>query len=275
MHITYKLLSITFITLASLSSPLSAEEIKDDLQMERDSVTYPPGVSDKNISKAAAGWPKQFAEYKIRFIRIDHGGLGWDDGMAEPVAEINLIQAFANSAGLKFAQRGESHSMALLAKYPDDGIPPFVYLTGNGAMGRVSQADSETLRKYCLKGGMLLANAGNTDFHKSFLEFMNQVFPDKKLVEIPADDVIYQCPNALPDGAPSSLKPGGAKPLGIKEGNRWIVFYHPGDMNDTWKSPDHTDATPEMRKAGMELGKNLLCYAFNQWCSKVLNKAEK
>ena len=30
---------------------------------------------------------------------------------------------------------------------------------------------------------------------------------------------------------------------------RWIVFYHPGDMNDAWKSPGYSDVTPEMRAA--------------------------
>jgi len=274
MHIIDKLLFITFSALA-FTSKLSAEEDEHDVRMEREMTIcrLPHPVSRKDIEKAAEGWPKQFAGHKIRFIRLDHGGSGWDDGMSEPVAELYLMQALADSVGLKSAQRGESHRMALLAKYPDNGMPPFVYLTGNGAMGQTTLADREILRAYCLKAGMLIADAGNTDFHKSFLEFMNQVFPDKKLVEIPADDVIYQFPNALTVGASSSLESRGAKPLGIKEGDRWIVFYHPGDMNDTWKSPDHTDATPEMRKVGIELGKNLLHYAFNQWCSKTLREA--
>jgi Domain of unknown function (DUF4159) len=277
MHVTIKLLFLS--TLAALASTLGAEKPTDDSEIDKrieemTATTY-QATSSKDKGDTAEGWPKELAGLKIRFIRLDHGGQGWDDGMAEPSAEVNLMQALAKTVGLdKVAQLGESHSIALLAKYPADVIPPFVYLTGNGAMGRVRQADSEILRQYCLKGGMLIADAGSKDFHASFLQFMHQVFPDRKLVEIAADDVIYQIPNLLSDGAPPLWHHGGNKPLGIKEGDRWIVFYHPGDMNDTWKSPDLTEATPEMRKAGMELGINLLCYAFSHWFTSV-TKGEK
>ena len=95
-------------------------------------------------------------DYKIRFIRLDHGGAGWDDGMNETGADINFLRGFAQATGFKkIARKGESHPIALLAKYPDDGFPPFVYLTGNHDMGRVSSTDAKILREYCLKGGML------------------------------------------------------------------------------------------------------------------------
>ena len=88
------------------------------------------------------GWPEGMEDYKIRFIRLEHGGSGWDDGMNDTGADINFLRGFAQSTGFKkIASRGESHSIALLRKYPKDGFPPFVYLTGNGNMGRVSSTD--------------------------------------------------------------------------------------------------------------------------------------
>ena len=65
--------------------------------------------------------------------------------------------------------------------YPKDGFPPFVYMTGNGHMGRVSSNDIKILREYCLKGGMLIGDAGSRQFHDSFVHFMRQVFPDTVL----------------------------------------------------------------------------------------------
>jgi hypothetical protein len=221
------------------------------------------------------GWPEGMDKYKIRFIRLDHGGKGWDDGMNKSEADINFLREFARATGFtKIASKGESHSIRLLKKYPDDGFPPFVYLTGNSDMGRVSSSDAKILREYCLKGGMLIGDAGSSRFHRSFTHFMRQVFPDKPLLDIADDDMIYQQPFGFPNGAPAFWHHGGRRALGIKHEGRWIVFYHPGDMNDAWKSPQYTDVKPEMRDAAMHLGVNLVYYAFNQWDDAVA-KARK
>jgi len=221
------------------------------------------------------GWPEGMDDYKIRFIRLDHGGNGWDDGMDASGADINFLRAFAKNTGFKnIAPKGEKHSIALLAKYPKDGFPPFVYLTGNGGMGSVSSSDRKILREYCLKGGMLVADAGSPEFHRSFTHFIQQVFPDKPLLDIADDDMLYQMPYGFPEGAPAFWHHGGRRALGMKHENRWMVFYHPGDMNDAWKSPGYTDVSPEMRDAAMQLGINIVYYAFNQWDDAVA-KARK
>lgn len=252
-----------------------------DKQMEEQTqVTYQALANAKagKMGKGGGdkgGWPEGMEDYKIRFIRLDHGGAGWDDGMDDSSADINFLRAFAQNTGFKkIASKGESHAIRLLAKYPKDGFPPFVYLTGNGAMGNVSGADVKILRDYCLGGGMLIADAGSPAFHQSFLQFIRQVFPDKPLLDIADDDMIYQLPYGFPDGAPAFWHHGGRRGMGIKHEGRWIVFYHPGDMNDAWKSQGFTDVTPEMRDAAMQLGINLVYYAFNQWDDAVA-KARK
>ncbi len=219
------------------------------------------------------GWPEGMEDYKIRFIRLDHGGVGWDDGMKDTDADINFLHAFAKATGFnKIASKGESHAIALLEKYPEDGFPPFVYLTGNGGMGRTNSSDWKILREYCLNGGMLIADAGSADFDRSFREFIKKVFPDKPLLDIADDDILYQLPYGFPNGAPAFWAHGGSRAQGIKHDGRWIVFYHPGDMNDAWKSPGYTDVTPELRDAANQLGINLVYYAFNQWNDAVTQK---
>ena len=221
------------------------------------------------------GWPEGMDKYKIRFIRLEHNGAGWDDGMDESNADINFLRAFAEATGFKkIANKGESHSIALLKKYPKDGFPPFVFLTGNGNMGNVSKDDKKILRDYCLNGGMLIADAGSVQFHNSFMPFIRDVFPDKPLIDIADDDMLYQVPYTFPDGAPPFWRLGGTRALGIKHEGRWIAFYHPGDMNGAWKSPGYTDVTPEMREAAMNLGVNLVYYSFNQW-NDAVSKANK
>ena len=216
------------------------------------------------------GWPEGMDDYKIRFIRLEHSGDGWDDGMNQTGADMNFLRSFAAATGFKrIASKGESHSISLLAKYPDDGFPPFVFLTGDGNMGSVSSNDQKILRDYCLNGGLLIADAGSKSFDQTFRRFMTQVFPDKQLLDISDDEMLYQLPYGFPNGAPAFWHHGGRRALGIKHEGRWVAFYHPGDMNDAWKSPGYTDVTPEMRDAAMKLGINLVYYAFCQWNDAV------
>ena len=250
----------------------------DEMLEKQTQLTYDAAALAKSgkIGKGGGskgGWPEGMDDYKIRFIRLDHGGNGWDDGMNESAADIGFLRYFASATGLnKIAGKGESHSISLLAKYPSNGFPPFVYLTGNGAMGRVSTDDIRILRDYCLGGGMLIGDAGSPEFHQSFTRFMAQVFPDKPLLDVADDDMIYQVPFSFPNGAPAFWHHGGRRALGVKHEGRWVVFYHPGDMNDAWKSPGYTDVTPEMRDAALNLGVNLVYYAFTQWDEQIARK---
>ncbi len=105
---------------------------------------------------------------------------------------------------------------------------------------------------------MLIADAGSAEFDRSFRSFIRQVFPDKPLLDIADDDMLYQLPYGFPNGAPAFWHHGGRRAMGLKHDGRWIVFYHPGDMNDAWTSPGYSDVTPEMRDAAMHLGVRIL-----------------
>ncbi|MDG2219734.1 MAG: DUF4159 domain-containing protein [Rubripirellula sp.] len=251
------------------------DTVVDQIMEEKTQATYQASVNAKagkmgQGGGTKGGWPEGMENYKIRFIRLDHGGTGWDDGMNQTAADVNFLRAFAQATGFKkIAAQGESHPITLLAKYPDDGFPPFVFLTGNRGIGRISSSDQKILRQYCLNGGMLIADAGSSEFDRSFRGFIRQVFPDKQLLDIADDDMLYQLPYGFPNGAPAFWHHGGRRAMGLKHEGRWIAFYHPGDMNDAWKSPGYSDVTPEMRDAAMHLGINLVYYAFNQWNDAV------
>jgi hypothetical protein len=255
---------------------LDNTEVDQEME-EKTQVTYEASANAKagKMGKGGGtkgGWPEGMDDYKIRFIRLEHNGAGWDDGMNQTNADVNFLRAFAQATGFKkIANKGESHSISMLAKYPDDGFPPFVYLTGNAGMS-INSAEAKILREYCLKGGLLIGDAGSVKFHQSFMHVMRQVFPDKPLLDIADDDMLYQLPYGFPDGAPAFWGHGGRRALGIKHEGRWCVFYHPGDMNDAWKSQGYTDVTPEMRDAAMNLGINLVYYSFNQWNDAVQKK---
>lgn len=253
------------------------DDTEVDRQMEEQTQNRYAANPNANAGKFGGGggneggWPNGMDDARIRFIRLEHGGAGWDDGMHQTAADVNFLRGFAQMTNHQFkvAKAGESHSIALLAKYPEAQFPPFVFLTGNRGMGRTSSTDHKILREYCLGGGMLIADAGSAEFDRSFRVFIRQVFPDKQLLDIADDDVLYQLPYTFPDGAPAFWHHGGRRAMGLKHEGRWIVFYHPGDMNDAWKSPGYSDVTPEMRDAALQLGVNLVRYSFESWNDAV------
>jgi hypothetical protein len=210
------------------------------------------------------GWPDGVGDDPIRFIRIRHGGPGWDDGMDElSRADMNFLEEFKKVTGFKIARHPEARTIAQLRNFPKGFEPPFLFLTGAGAIP-VSPTDVKTLREYLLRGGMLFADAGSPQFHGSFLGLMAAVFPDKQLAVIADDDPLFQGPFTFPNGAPPLWHHGGDKALGIKHQKRWAVFYHPGDINDAWKT-GRSGMSRELTEEAYHLGVNVMYHAFTNY----------
>jgi Domain of unknown function (DUF4159) len=254
----------------------SSNELVDEYIEKNTKETYE--LNQSNEPQARAGRSRMnrslqviLADFRLQFIRLEHGGLGWNDGMDKSCADENFLKEFAKISGLKVAEKGESISIDRLAKYPANDQPLFVYITGSAAIGNISEDQIKILREYCLRGGTLIADAGSVTFHESFLQLMPRIFPEKKLVDIAKDDTIYVLPYTLNSGSPTVRNHGGDRTLGIKHEEHWCVFYQPGDLNDAWKSKDFTEATPEIRQMAMDFGFNLIYYALLQK-REVINK---
>ncbi len=222
-----------------------------------------------------SGWTNGLDGAKVNFIRLSHGGYKWDDGMGVTRADRNFLSEFKKSTRLKNVARNSSAiSISQLEQYSEDGFPPLVFITGDAAIRGISNSDIKALRNYCLKGGMIFADAGSSSFDSSFRDLMRKVFPQKSLLQIADDDILYRTPYVFTNGAPTFWSHGGTTGLGIKHNSRWIVFYHPGYMNDAWKSSGYSDVTTEMKKNSYQLGINILYYAFNQW-NDAIGKVRK
>jgi hypothetical protein len=210
------------------------------------------------------GWPDGMGKGLVRFIRLEFKGPGWDDGMGPADrADLNFLEEFNRVTGFPVTRNPESHPIAKLAKYDKGYAPPFVFMTGEGAIN-VSRSEIEILRRYLLDGGMLFADAGSPEFDRSFRNFMSALFPGEPMLVIPDDDPIFQYPYSFPNGAPPLWHHGGWRALGIKRGTRWAVFYHPGDINDAWKT-GHSGVSPSIAKNSMNLGINIVYHAFTHY----------
>lgn len=241
------------------------EEVEDESKLTY--VADPNAVHGKLGDGAAktAGWQDGFKDGIVRFIRLEYNGPDWDDGMGKQSgADMNFLRDFRQmSGGMKTATHSESHPIRLLKKYPKGQAPPFVYMTGSRHIS-VSKTDIKILRDYLLDGSMLFADCGSPHWNHSFKRLAQQLFPGSPLREIADDDPIFQIPFAFANGAPPLWHHGGNRAMGVKVKNRWVIFYHPGDMNDAWKT-GHSGMKPELARKSTQLGVNVVYYSFMRY----------
>jgi hypothetical protein len=180
---------------------------------------------------------------------------------------MNFLEHFKKITGFKIAREPESHAITLLRKYPKGFAPPFVYMTGKGSIN-VSATEVRILRDYLLDGGMLFADCSSPNWDRSFRSFAQVLFPGEPLRVIADDDPIFQLPNTFANGAPPLWHHGGSRALGIKHRNRWVVFYHPGDINDAWKS-GHSGMDASLANGAYDMGVNIIYYAFTRYLEQT------
>lgn len=208
--------------------------------------------------------PTEYRDGKVRFIRLKHGGPGWDNGFND--GDVNFLQALRTITGFAVAGSGEAYPIAALRKIVPGRAPPFVYLTGTGEFS-LDKDDSAAIREYCLKeGGMVLADNSGGGFDEPLVAQMKQVFADLEWVAVPKGDTILRIPFAFPDGAPMLAAPAGKTSLqGIKFKDRWVVLYHRGGLMNAWKTRSNDQVTKEAQGFARNLGINVVYYCFTTY----------
>lgn len=210
---------------------------------------------------------------QVRFIRVNHGGEGWDTNMGKG-ADNNMLLEYGVRSGQKTAKETESRTIMQLDGFVKYRSPPFVYMTGTKDI-KAGSREVAALRRYMLdKHGMIFADAAAPEFGKKFRELMGQALPEVKAVPIPLDDELFRpyllgkVPYAAPHDPPMVM-------TGWKVGGRWVAVYHPGDIGDCWKD-GHSGVSNETAEASYQLGVNIMHYAFSRYSEWVrANKGEK
>ncbi|MDH3795724.1 MAG: DUF4159 domain-containing protein, partial [Flavobacteriaceae bacterium] len=94
---------------------------------------------------------------------------------------------------------------------------------------------------------------------------MVKIFPDKELVEIPADHLIFKEPYSFPEGLPKIHEHDGKRPqaLGIIHENKLILlFTFESDLGDGWEDPEVHNDPEDIRQKALQMGANIISYAF-------------
>jgi hypothetical protein len=167
--------------------------------------------------------------------------VGGEDGSVVHVA--NLIYAGTKTSKCfsdHFLRKAEtvseistSHRLHAVKLSSDDVFQyPFVIMTGEGSF-RLTDAERANLRKYCERGGFLLASAGcsSKEWDKSFQREINSIWPDVGLQTIPFDHPVF---HTVHDIKTIRVKSGKPNPLkGLSVDGKLAVVYSVDGLNDT------------------------------------------
>lgn len=194
---------------------------------------------------------------KMQLGLLVYGGGG--DWYANPTALKNLAQFSNKNLGTSFSSEEaqvESGSSEIF-NYP------VLFATGHGRIS-FNDAEAENLRTYLIAGGFLHID-DNYGMDKYIRPALKKVFPGLDLVELPFSHPIYHQKfnfnNGLPKIHEHDKKPPRA--YGIVYRGRVVCLYtSETDLNDGWEDPSVHNDSPQKRKQALEMGANIIQYAF-------------
>lgn len=194
---------------------------------------------------------------KLALLKYNGGG----DWYSNPTALPNLAKFCNDKLGTNFDIEYETVEVANadLFNYP------FVHMTGHGNVV-FSDSEAENMRMYLLAGGFIHIddNYGMDPFVRTA---MKKVFPELEFVEIPFDHPIYKQKFTFTNGLPKIHKHDDKAPQGfglIHEGRMVCYYTYECDLGDGWEDPEVHKDPPEVRRKALEMGANIVQFAFTQ-----------
>jgi len=214
------------------------------------------GVLDRDAADVSAG---AGTDSILGIARLQYDGGG--DWYANPSSVPNLLSAIRDRTSLPVAPR-EATVRPLDPSLRDH---PYLYMTGHGNVAFTPEERS-ALRDYLLAGGFLHAD-DNYGMDESFRREIALIFPDRELVELPADHAVFHTLYDFPEGIPKIHEHDGKAPqaFGVFQGGRLMVFYsYETDLGDGWEDQDVHNDPEEMREKALRMGVNLFLYVLGQ-----------
>lgn len=197
----------------------------------------------------------QAQDLHITRLHYDGGG----DWYANPSSLPNLINFIAENTNIPMDHEEYRVKLSDTDLYNH----PYLYMTGHGNV-RFSNEEVHKLRDFLSSGGFLHAD-DNYGMDESFRREMKQVFPNKEWVDLPHDHPLFSSYFSFSKGLPKihehDSKPPQALAL-FHHGRIVVIYTYESDLGDGWEDLDvHKDGASKHR-AALEMGTNILIYAF-------------
>tara|TARA_B100001142_G_scaffold199742_1_gene198453 strand:+ start:496 stop:1152 length:657 start_codon:yes stop_codon:yes gene_type:complete len=193
--------------------------------------------------------------YSIATLKYNGGG----DWYANPTALPNLIEFSNKNLGTNIK---ESPDIVEVGS-SDIFNYPFIHMTGHGNIF-FSNEEANNLRKYLLSGGFLHVD-DNYGLDEFFRKEITKVFPNKKLIQINSNHIIFNQRFSFPNGLPKihihDAKPSEA--YGIFDNGRLLCLYtYESDLSDGWEDSEVHNDSEETRLKALKMGSNIIEYVF-------------
>jgi len=206
---------------------------------------------------AAAAWANAPIKPALKLGLLKYNGGG--DWYANPTALPNLSRFCNKELHTNFDPDYATVDVAS----PEIFNYAFIHLTGHGNIV-FSNAEALNLRTYLQSGGFLHIddNYGLDPFVRPALKM---VFPETELVELPFNHEIYHSHFDFKNGLPKIHKHDDkpAQGFGLFWEGRLVVFYsYETDLGDGWEDIDVHNDTEEQRTRALQMGANIIKYAF-------------
>lgn len=188
---------------------------------------------------------------------LKYGGGG--DWYSNPTALPNLIAYCNSTINTKIdpkPQVVEPNDNALF-RYP------YLHMTGHGNVF-FSDEEAANLRTYLMSGGFLHVD-DNYGMEPYLRREIKKIFPNKELVEIGTEHEIFNQKFKFPNGLPKIHEHDGKRPqaFGIfEEGRLLLLFTYESDIGDGWEDPAVHNDPEEVRQKALQMGANIIHYAF-------------
>ncbi|WP_340157039.1 DUF4159 domain-containing protein [uncultured Maribacter sp.] len=192
---------------------------------------------------------------EIAILKYQGGG----DWYANPTALPNLIKFCNDNIGTTIQNKPETVEVgsSTIFQYP------YLHMTGHGNVV-FSDEEIENLKSYLMSGGFLHID-DNYGMKPYITREIKKLFPNKNLEELGADHPIFNNSYSFAKGLPKIHEHDGQRPqaFAILQDNRiLLLFTSESDLGDGWEDPTvHNDA-PEVRQKALEMGANIITYAF-------------
>ncbi len=198
----------------------------------------------------------------VSFVKAQEVGIlkyeGGGDWYANTTAVPNLIRFCNENINTKLSEKPKNVETRSNEIYNY----PIVFMTGHGNVFFSDEA-AENLRNYLISGGFLHIS-DNYGLDKFIRKEMKKVFPNLDFREIPYDHAIYHQSynfSILPKIHEHDAKvPQG---FGLFFEGRLLCFYdYESDLSDGWEDEIVHDNPPETRLMALQMGSNIVAYAF-------------
>lgn len=213
-----------------------------------------------------------FVFSRLQFRTINQTQDQWDCGIDK---EEDLLEFLRKNTSVRVSQKSfyeRSISIEDLrnvyARPGNDSVVytrPFLFMTGSGKF-EFNAPESATLAEYLRRGGFwyiddcISSPRHTSDFYRTFLREVRNIWPDQEMRPVPHDHEIYHCVYDAPEGAPW-VQGEHVPDMGLFMKDRLAVFLTGVDLHCGWRWEWTSRSEHKDKTICRKMGVNIIVYA--------------